>query len=160
MQKLETLRKCRVCGLEAFSTEDLKKFRKASRSLHGHNNLCKVCQGLTENKGGKYWPLRIRELERRKTRRIMFKGIPLTLQANPRTNICSKCGRKYPEDLKRQTVMHHEVYDKLNPLSGTLELCVSCHMKLHYKKGDLKLAIYKKGNVPWNKRVQTTLQEE
>lgn len=85
---------------------------------------------------GKKW--RLENLEHVKAyekerglRTIRFKGKPIRYQENPRTNICQLCKRKYPEELKRQTCIHHVIYNEEDPLAWTLELCVSCHMKIH-----------------------------
>lgn len=37
------LRVCRVCGLEAWTEEDLELFTKDPSCTHGRNNLCKLC---------------------------------------------------------------------------------------------------------------------
>ncbi len=37
------LRKCRDCGLEAYTVKDLKRFSKREISPHGRRNLCKLC---------------------------------------------------------------------------------------------------------------------
>jgi hypothetical protein len=57
-------------------------------------------------------------------RRVVFQDKRISLPENPRTGFCSRCGR-----VDLQTHMHHESYDPDNPLSGTIELCCSCHMK-------------------------------
>ena len=62
-----------------------------------------------------------------------FKGKPIFSDKNPRSNICSECGKSYPKDLIRQTNLHHIIYDENDPLAFTVELCVSCHVKLHWK---------------------------
>ena len=135
MQKLEPLRKCRICGLEAHSEADLEKFHKYKSLLFGHENLCKSCQNAMESKGGKYWQAKKRGNEKNNPknnpRKIRFLGKILIFKENPRINICSECGRKFPETLKRQTAMHHEQYDVSDPLESTNELCTSCHAKLH-----------------------------
>jgi hypothetical protein len=41
MQK--ALRKCRQCGLEALTTEDLNFFQIGRKCLHGRHNFCKKC---------------------------------------------------------------------------------------------------------------------
>jgi len=38
-----TLRKCRHCGLEAHTVEDLTKFKAGDRSKHGRDNCCHIC---------------------------------------------------------------------------------------------------------------------
>ena len=37
------LRKCRHCGIEAKSEQDLSNFKKGNRSKHGHDNCCHTC---------------------------------------------------------------------------------------------------------------------
>ena len=66
------------------------------------------------------------------SRRIEFKGKNISFKENPRTNVCSVCGRKYPDELKEQTCIHHIKYDPENPLANTVELCRSCHLSIHH----------------------------
>lgn len=40
---MEALRKCRKCGLEAQSKEDLERFAKGKNNKYGRRNLCKEC---------------------------------------------------------------------------------------------------------------------
>lgn len=40
---MEALRKCKTCGLEAHSENELELFKKQKRSLHGRVNLCNAC---------------------------------------------------------------------------------------------------------------------
>ena len=132
MQRLKPLRICKICGLEAYTELDLEKFKKDNkRYLFGREPLCKSCENARFLKGGKYWRVRKRGHENDDPRRIEFLGKRIRLEENPRTNICSECGRKYPEELKRQTVLHHTTYDSTNPLLHTIELCASCHVKRH-----------------------------
>lgn len=131
---------------------DLERFKKGKRSKHGRENNCKECYrkkyGKEYLKGGKYYdtvvanvrrwqkknPEKLKESMRRsRLKRIEFKGKQIYLDENPRTNVCSKCGHKYPDDLKQRTCMHHKIYDDNNPLNHTTELCHSCHTKLHMK---------------------------
>ena len=112
------LRVCRVCELKALTEEDLVLFKKNTKSLHGRQRICKKCDRRQAS-------MRVQ---------INFKGKQITLAENPRTNKCQHCGKSYPEDLKRQTSMHHRFYDEENPLIGTIELCTSCHMTEHGKR--------------------------
>ncbi len=41
LESLPYLRKCRVCGLKAWTQEDLKLFKKCERGKHGHDTICK-----------------------------------------------------------------------------------------------------------------------
>ena len=47
------------------------------------------------------------------------------LKFNPRTGICSECGKE------RRTHMHHFHYNPLEPLVDTIELCIPCHRHIH-----------------------------
>lgn len=135
MQRLEPLRKCLVCGLEAITEQDLNNFVKCERRWHGHENMCNACRNSMRRKGGKYWSITKRTIDRwtpiYNSRKINFKGKRIFFKENPRTNICSQCGRRHPEQLKRQTCLHHAIYDEKHPLEHTIELCNSCHIKLH-----------------------------
>ena len=131
MQSIEALRKCRVCGLEAHTEQDLEKFRKEKRSRYGRDNRCKTCYNSRRRKDGKYWSTTKLRSDRENPKKIGFKGKFILFKENPRTNTCSECGKKYPEQLKRQTCLHHAIYDENHPLEHTIELCNSCHTKLH-----------------------------
>lgn len=61
---------------------------------------------------------------------ILFKGKSIHLKENPRKGVCSKCHRKVGQGIKR-TNMHHLQYHDDDPLKDTIELCVSCHVKIH-----------------------------
>jgi len=50
---------------------------------------------------------------------------------NPRTGICSKCGKSVQKGEIKRTNIHHDQYDEQNPLAHTRELCPSCHRKEH-----------------------------
>ena len=128
---VELLRKCRICGLEAYSETELEKFHKHKQALFGYENLCKLCWNAMRSKGGKHEFSMKRGNERNNPKQIKFLGKSILLRENPRINVCSECGRCYPEELKRQTSIHHEFYDKSHVLKNTWELCVSCHAKLH-----------------------------
>lgn len=69
--------------------------------------------------------------KRSSQKRITFKNKRVYITFNPRTGICTNCGKQ------GKTNMHHEKYDENNPLNHTIELCVSCHKKHHWdiKKG-------------------------
>jgi len=50
------------------------------------------------------------------------------LGLNPRTGVCSECGRT-----NCKTDIHHIQYHDYDPLRDTIELCVGCHNKTHPK---------------------------
>lgn len=125
-----SLRKCSRCGLEAKTEEDLKLFVVKKDNKYQKGNLCKKCFNKIYNK--KWNPINNPiNSSINNPRRITFKGKQFYLVDNPRTNICSNCGKKYPEELIRQTDLHHIIYDNDNPILNTIELCLSCHTKLH-----------------------------
>lgn len=64
--------------------------------------------------------------------RIQFKEKSILLKKNPRIGICSKCGKK------GLTQLHHEKYDKFNPLNHTIEVCPRCHTKETWRLGQIK----------------------
>ncbi len=48
---LQPLRKCRECGLEAYTQEDLELFVKDKNGLYGHQKFCIKCHRIK----GKYY---------------------------------------------------------------------------------------------------------
>ncbi|MHA2024248.1 MAG: hypothetical protein ACTSWQ_11360, partial [Candidatus Thorarchaeota archaeon] len=120
MTQLSPLRKCSVCGIEAYTNEDLNQFTKAQRYKYGRRNICKKCFAASLRKGGKYhkshqiscknWVNNNREkFEKNKNRRVTFKENGefrrIYLNENPRTGICSECG------FTGETQIHHDKYD-------------------------------------------------
>lgn len=90
---------------------------------HNNKSFCKKCQNkLFVNP--KWHPLT-------NNKRIKFMGKVILLDRNPRTGICSKCG------VKRVTNLHHLLYDELDPLAYTIELCQSCHMTESIRLGQI-----------------------
>lgn len=63
---------------------------------------------------------------------ITFLGKHIRLPFNPRKGVCSKCKRSVSKGEIKKTTMHHTKYDHKNPLSYTVELCLSCHLKSHF----------------------------
>jgi len=127
------LRKCKFCDLEAWDDGELVLFASASgiRGTHGKYNVCKQC----------YYKKYIKK--ERTLRRMSFRNKTINLNKNPRTNICSTCGKVYPKELSTQTHLHHIKYDETDPLKHTIELCNSCHVTLHWKLGMHKDKTYK-----------------
>lgn len=113
----EPLRVCRVCGLEAWTEDDLEGFVKHSASSYGRENWCKECRRVFNR--------------RRRRESVFFRDRRVYIGVNPRLNVCSICGRSYPEELSRQTDLHHQYYNPSNPLGGVVELCISCHRMVH-----------------------------
>jgi len=124
------LRKCIHCGKEANSEKDLDLFERSPESLYGRANICWECYNKKYNIPRN--PINNKNL-------TSFRGRLQWNQVNPRTNACSECGKKYPDELKRQTHFHHDTYDPEHPLANTRELCASCHQRWH----NLHTKIYK-----------------
>jgi hypothetical protein len=122
IQKSKPLRKCNFCGIEANSKEELSLFTLNNECKYGRTNICHQCW---REQYGKKWELI------NNPKHVLFGKKWFCPSDNPRINICSKCGKKYPEELKSQTHIHHESYDSHNPLDNTVELCHSCHTTLH-----------------------------
>jgi len=122
------LRICRVCGRKAHTEEDLENFKKCSSSPYGRDTICTPCNNKHTREHHRAHRKEQREYRRKA---LNFKGKTVYPPKNTRTNICVSCSKRYPEELKRQTHLHHVFYDEDNPLAGTIELCHSCHAKLH-----------------------------
>jgi DNA-directed RNA polymerase subunit RPC12/RpoP len=141
---MQPLRKCIRCGIEANTKEELELFSKSKTARYSRRNICKECNAARYRQGNEYGAKThertiknrakhaayMREYNNPKLMR--FKREQIVLKKNPRTNVCSKCGRRYPEELPKQTAIHHDHYDPENPTANTRELCNSCHSKLHY----------------------------
>lgn len=65
-------------------------------------------------------PIKVKE---RNQRRMLFKNKIIHVSENPRTGVCSLCGKE------GRTSMHHIEYNDDDPLKHTIEICNSCHMK-------------------------------
>ncbi len=135
------LRKCRECGLIALTEEDLELFSKSKQHYYGRAKICKECENAKRSKGGIYfdrvsahhrnWRKKNPHIRKSyQSRSVFFGGKHVLLEKSPRTNICTNCGRRHPQDLKYQTVMHHWFYDEANVLAGSVEICNKCHPEL------------------------------
>jgi len=54
------LRKCLVCGLEAWTEEDLERFKKNKKCIQGKQALCKSCAAESAQKWRDEHPIRFR----------------------------------------------------------------------------------------------------
>lgn len=142
------LRKCCRCGLKAEMEKQLELFVNRKNAPFGKATICKNCYYSDFRVGGKRHNERVEGVKRwaanhpeafrnKYKRQVSFFKKHIWLRKNIRTNICSNCGKKYPEELKQQTCLHHTSYNPLKPLDNTMELCRSCHCKLHNPKGEL-----------------------
>jgi len=102
---------------EKFPEKRATTLRKYTQSEKG-----KQCR----NRYKKSHTEKIREQGRKDSKkRILFKNKRIYLGFNPRTGICSNCGKE------GITNLHHKQYHEDDPLKDTLELCTSCHLKKH-----------------------------
>jgi len=108
----ESLRKCRVCGLEAWNNKDLEKFVKNKDCYYGRRTLCKACRNkkqrtLHPKKLVTY--LRkchvcgleaktINELKNFKRRKHCKYG---------HANICKKCEKQLSHERYKKIRLHH-----------------------------------------------------
>lgn len=129
------LRKCYVCGKEANSQDDLKLFSGGKHHKYGRKNICNSCNNERRRKGNMWDQSKLKSTKinakTQNKQRMFFNGRRIHLVYNPRTNVCSNCGKGYPKELSRQTYVHHVRYDGETPLEHTIELCASCHVKHH-----------------------------
>lgn len=140
------LRVCRDCGKEALTESDLELFARDKDVSYGRKNLCKSCAAIRQKEWRKNHPYYCR---RYYAKRINYKGKSITLDKSPRQNICSSCGKKYPEELKNQTCIHHDKYDDEDVLLYTRELCGSCHNKLRKGTHRVPLKVQKERWRAW-----------
>lgn len=75
------------------------------------------------------------EVRAYKARRVLFIDRRVFVSSNPRTGVCSQCGRSVHKGEIRKTGMHHDAYVVGHPLAETRELCSSCHRKHHQRRG-------------------------
>lgn len=131
---LHYLRKCLGCGLEAHFIEELDLFIRSPKSRYKHLNRCKKCNviraknrlnNMTETqrekhiKDFKIWEKTNLNRINRNKNKINFKGKDIHPKNNPRNNICSVCGKKYPEEKRRVRMKMKEDTRKCPKCSGT-----------------------------------------
>ena len=127
----------------------MELFIKKENYKYGRINRCKKCNriivkkrfdAMTEEEREKdkeyhrVWERTNIKRRNRKKSQMRYKDKDVRFDFNLRTNVCCMCGKKYPEDLQRQTDLHHIEYSDENPLEHTIELCVGCHFKVHRTK--------------------------
>lgn len=64
-------------------------------------------------------------------KRITYKGKRIHLDYEIRTGICVICKRTVKDGQIKQTNMHHIFYNDEHPDWGLIEVCPSCHRKIH-----------------------------
>jgi len=77
---------------------------------------------------------------------IRYKGRKVYLGYNPRKGICVNCGKGGVK-----THMHHKYYDDIDPIAGTVELCMNCHIVCTKMESDVARLLIKNGIVDYSK---------
>ena len=114
---IEPLRKCRVCGLEAWTEEDLKNFVEGKMYKYGHENVCLNCKS----------PLNIEYKNRIKTKafkKLSIDGIPK----------CAVCG--FSDDIRFLQIDHikNDGYKDLTSWGGRYKASSVCRKILKMPK--------------------------
>lgn len=84
-----SLRKCRECGLEAHTEEDLELFTKSKKGKYGRGNLCKGCN----SKRGLTWQKDNREKTTKRTKETRNRNKERAIEA--KGGACIHCGIKH-----------------------------------------------------------------
>ena len=133
---MKPLRKCRVCGKEAHSENDLEGFKKAKNSMHGRDNLCKACD---KHLRSLYFSDEVNNDRAKDNRLKNMYGISLddfNRMFDEQNGVCLICKR--PEscnDGRRFNVDHCHVTGDVRGL-----LCNNCNKGLgHFKDNTLLL---------------------
>jgi hypothetical protein len=141
--EIKPLRKCRHCGLEAYTEEDLKFFREKSEGLYSRDNLCKKCymdyhkdyyqkhkkdpSFIAKRKFWRNsWYRRNKEkmLLYHREHRISYSGRRYWLRKRPWTGFCELCGKKADKNL------HYHHWDEKHKEKG-IWVCGRCHRWCH-----------------------------
>lgn len=126
---MEALRKCRECGLEAHTQEELLKFVQDSSRLRGCRTICNICNN------NKYYDKK----QKAKKKAIEYKG-----------GKCSHCGLKYDQkngsvfdfhhtnpkekEIKPATVLGWSWDSIKKEIDKCILLCSNCHRIEHNKE--------------------------
>jgi len=127
---MDVIKTCKDCGVTASSIDEMRRlFSKHKKSPLGYRNWCKRCETNYRTKRYREIPEvaeRVRGYAlKSKKKRILFKNKRVTMDHNPRSGVCSECGKE------GRTEIHHDEYDEKNPMANTRELCASCHATHH-----------------------------
>lgn len=113
-----------------YSREYMRAYRK--RTNHASDKLYRQNHHEECLKRGRDWKAKNKDKVRdNNATRIRFKNKQINIGSNPRTGICSKCGKSVKKGEVGRTHMHHLKYDKSNPKAHTVELCEVCHRLTH-----------------------------
>lgn len=78
-------------------------------------------------------------------RRFVYKDKVEMMSAERRTGVCNMCRAVAGIDCKK-TVLHHVQYEDSNPIAHTIEICQSCHDKIHASQPRKKTDYCKRGH--------------
>ena len=98
------LRTCRVCGLEAYTEEDLKSFKVDKTRPYGRNTICKICQTELSKK---YYQNNREKIDEQK--RKYAKAHPEKAK-----EIAKKSGKKYREANREKIRERQRKYNETN----------------------------------------------
>lgn len=129
--KIPINRVCYSCGSDKTW---INKFGNQQWRKHDNHSYCHKCHNKLF--------LNPECAARNRIRRLTFKDKRLTLKDAPRKGVCEWCNRKIGDEYiawrnKVKTVnftlIHHIEYHPEDPLKDTVELCMSCHHKEHWR---------------------------
>lgn len=133
---MKTLRKCRVCGREAHSENELELFKKAKNNAYGRDNLCKTCDKTLRSV---YFSDETNNARARDSRLKHMYGISLdeyNRMLDEQNGVCMICKRTEScNDGRRFNVDHCHTTGEVRGL-----LCNNCNKGLgHFKYNTLLL---------------------
>lgn len=124
------LRKCKDCGKEAYTNEDLSLFRIDYTMKYDRANLCKKCDNIRTEQG--------RSIDNNRNWKYKKQyGITLTdynIMFVEQKGCCKICGEHQINIAKRLAVDHCHTTGKVRGL-----LCSSCNKALGIFKDDIKV---------------------
>lgn len=135
---MKPLRKCRDCGLKAYTEDKLDLFRTNTKSKYGKDNHCKKCH---QSAGRKYW----KEDDGRNKKLQQKYGITVddyNRMFTEQKGCCAICGKHQLEEGTKKSFLcvdHNHDTGEVRAL-----LCDSCNMglgKFYDKAENLKKAI-------------------
>jgi hypothetical protein len=135
-------RRCSNCGGKTRAVTRTSGHKSYQWHKDGNDGfLCNNCYDKT---------IRTPEINRAgNMRRMIFKDKVIHLPKNPRTGVCSLCGNKVGEGIKKTNIHHLEYHDD-DPLKGGIEICPRCHIKESMKK-------YNVGSLRWKTPIKESI---
>lgn len=127
LESLPYFRKCRICGIEAKTIQDLEKFVIERKSKYDRDNFCKPCKSKYDSERSKEYKSRRRKINARHNEELIkYFGVPL---------ICHFCGEKVSKlnGLESDSLVFHsldENHDNWDPENKTPSHR-GCHVRYH-----------------------------